>query len=469
MGSCPPAIQDYWGYLIEPDNTPAPRLEELLLGIAHYISKEVAPWQVRCLSPAKLAAFYKLVGGNYDVVFLETSHSGLAYIYRALGCYHTLQPVQNPFACPSIPALTPEGFVRWQTIQILLGPKEHVSLLQEALKTLEIKDPIDRQPFPKILPRSAFPAEADPEMTKWHDMTLGRLQTEEKGQGTIEHGGSGGVEETDSASCSSADEKSTTDGAPFVKVRPKLSPLRPMSFSRAKTVSSTTHRSADFQPERRPSHHLHHHRRRSLPHDDAQWHNEDVTPTERSHRQRSSSPRSRTLSITSGSETTDDAFTSREGSLSPRSSRYQEIHNQLPRPYYDSYGRRHSAHSPYDERDHMPKMQLRKHHTLSPHFFATHSVAPRPQSVVYPQSPKRTELPQHSPPRGLSGPQVQLRDNKKFYGAPSCVTNPLTTRPRDSFGRHDASYFDDRPRRQSTEPVIAAPGRRYQAEASAWR
>ncbi|MCJ1380591.1 hypothetical protein MMC17_003699 [Xylographa soralifera] len=469
MGSCSPKIQEYWGYLIEPDKTPSPRLEELLLGIAHYISKEVAPWQVRCLSPAKLAAFYKLVGGNYDVVFLETSHSGLAYIYRALGCYHTLQPVQNPFAAPSIPALTPEGFVRWQTIQILLGPKEHVSFLQEALKTLEIKDPTDRQPFPKILPRSAFPAEADPVMTKWHDMTLGRLQTEEKGQRAIEHGESKSMEEDDSVSYSSADERSTTDGASFVKVRPKMSPLHPNSYSRAKTVSPTTRRAADSPKEKCNFNDHHHHRRRSLSHEEAQRHSEDVAPSERSHRQRSSSPRTRTLSITSGSETTDDVSTSREGSLSPASTRFQEVHKQSPRPYYDSYGRRHSAHSPYDERDHMPKSQLRKQQTLSPHFFATHTMAPRPQSVVYQHSPTGTAFPPRSPHRGLSGPQVQLRGTKKFYGAPSSPPKPPATRPSISFSNRDSNYFDDRPRKQPTEPVLAAGGRRYQAEASAWR
>ncbi|MCJ1391828.1 hypothetical protein MMC18_004695 [Xylographa bjoerkii] len=469
MGSCPPAIQDYWGYLIEEDNTPTPRLEELLLGIAHYISKEVAPWQVRCLSPPKLAAFYKLVGGNYDVVFLETSHSGLSYIYRALGCYHTLQPVQNPFASPSIPALTPEGFVRWQTIQILLGPKEHVQFLQEALKTLEIRDPTDRQPFPKILPRTAFPAEADPGMTKWHDMTLGRIQTEEKIQGKIEHGGSKTVAEDDSVSYSSADEKSTTDGAAFVKVRPKLSPLAPNSYSRAKTVFPTVLRDAGSPRERSPSHDHHHRRRRSLPHTDAQWHNEDVTPTERSHRRKSSSPRSRTLSIASGSETTDDAFTSSEPSLSPKSTRYQELHKQLPQPYYDSYGRRHSAHSPYDERDHIPKAHTREQPTLSPQFFATHNMVPRPQSVVYQHSPTATAFPRHSPPRGLSGPQVQFRDTKRSYGASSSVMNPPTTRPSISFSERDSNYFNDRTRRQTTEPVMATGGRRYPAEASAWR
>ena len=37
MGSRSPVLRDYWGYLIEPDNTPAPKLEQLLLGLANYI------------------------------------------------------------------------------------------------------------------------------------------------------------------------------------------------------------------------------------------------------------------------------------------------------------------------------------------------------------------------------------------------------------------------------------------------
>ena len=277
------------------------------------------------------------------------------------------------------------------------------------------------------------------------------------------------MEEDDSASCSSADERSTTDGVSFVKVRPKLSPLRPNAYSRAKTSSPTVRQSADIPQERVSSHDNHHYRRRSLPHNDAQWHNEDITPTERSHRQKSWSPRSRTLSITSGSETTDDASTSREGSISSTSTRYEEVHKQLPRPYYDKYGRRHSAYSPYDERDHMPHLHLRKQQTLSPHFFATHTSVPRPQSVVYQQSPKRAVFPQRSPPQDLSGPQIQLRDTIMSYGGPSNAANPTTNRPNVDFCRRDSNYFDDRPRRQATEPMMASAGRRYPTEASTWK
>ena len=36
-GSTMQAAQDYWGYLINSDKSPAPLLEQLLLGIANYI------------------------------------------------------------------------------------------------------------------------------------------------------------------------------------------------------------------------------------------------------------------------------------------------------------------------------------------------------------------------------------------------------------------------------------------------
>ena len=37
MPRSPSAAEDQWGYLIKPDKTATPLLEELLLGIAHYI------------------------------------------------------------------------------------------------------------------------------------------------------------------------------------------------------------------------------------------------------------------------------------------------------------------------------------------------------------------------------------------------------------------------------------------------
>ena len=112
------------------------------------------------------------------MLFLETPQPSLSFIYQSLGCYHTLQPDKNPYAPPSIPALTPQGFVRWQTIQLLLEPEEHVPLLQAAVKRFDISNPVDGNPFPSWLPREALPSKPDPEMLQWHDRVSDNLMIE---------------------------------------------------------------------------------------------------------------------------------------------------------------------------------------------------------------------------------------------------------------------------------------------------
>lgn len=138
----------------------------------------IYPWDVQCLTPNKLAHFYRLVGGNCDGLFLETPQASLSFIYQSLGCYHSLQPEKNPFAPPSIPVLTPHGYVRWQTVQVLLQPEEHVPFLQEAVKRFEIINPADGCPFPRQLPMETLPVKPDPEMTGWYDSVSERLQLE---------------------------------------------------------------------------------------------------------------------------------------------------------------------------------------------------------------------------------------------------------------------------------------------------
>ncbi|KAL8703483.1 MAG: hypothetical protein Q9201_003326 [Fulgogasparrea decipioides] len=153
MGSTSINPPGYWGYLIKPNKSPSPILEQLLLGIANYI----------------LAAFYRLVGGDCDALFLETPQPSLSFVYQSLGCYHTLQPERDPYTAPKLPALTPQGFVRWQTVQILLRPDEHVPFLQNAVKRLDITNPVDGLPFPHPLPREALPSRPDAEMVQWHE------------------------------------------------------------------------------------------------------------------------------------------------------------------------------------------------------------------------------------------------------------------------------------------------------------
>ncbi|KAL5358866.1 hypothetical protein BJX96DRAFT_147396 [Aspergillus floccosus] len=165
---------NFWGVLINPDKSPAPLLEHLFLGIAQ-IMTTFDDYATSDLTPERLAAFYRKVGGNYDILFLETKPSALSFIYQRLGCFHSIQPSSDPYKPPSIPALQPNGFVRWQTIQLLLDPEEHSRYLQAAVELWEIRDP-NGQIFPKMIPRDAFPRESDPEMVGWHEEVSRRFE-----------------------------------------------------------------------------------------------------------------------------------------------------------------------------------------------------------------------------------------------------------------------------------------------------
>jgi hypothetical protein len=84
------AQSDFYGYLFQSDKKPTKILDALLRGIATYIvrppnakaqsalatnyrsrlmclqTESVGNKEEKCLTPAKLASFYKAVGGNYD-------------------------------------------------------------------------------------------------------------------------------------------------------------------------------------------------------------------------------------------------------------------------------------------------------------------------------------------------------------------------------------------------------------------
>ncbi|KAI9811127.1 MAG: hypothetical protein M1832_001058 [Thelocarpon impressellum] len=184
-----PDPKTFWGYLIEADKTPSPTFEALLKGIADHIGGiEVGRPEQQGLTPRRLASFYRSVGGEYDALFLETPHQTLSFIYQSLGCIHTLQPTDDDFAAPCVPALAARGFVRWQTIQLLLGPEEHVPYLQAAVAKFDILDPRSDSAFPKVLPKEALPQKPDDAMTSWHNAVFNRLKREaqEEQQGSRE-------------------------------------------------------------------------------------------------------------------------------------------------------------------------------------------------------------------------------------------------------------------------------------------
>ncbi|RAL11923.1 uncharacterized protein BO97DRAFT_425221 [Aspergillus homomorphus CBS 101889] len=164
----------FWGVLINPDKSPAPLLEQLCLEIAQIISS-FDDYATADLTPERMATFYRKVGGNYDVLFLQTKSSALSFIYQRLGCFHSIQPTTDAYKPPSVPALQPNGFVRWQTIQLLLDPDEHCRYLQSAVELWDIANP-NGGTFPKTIPREAFPESPDPEMVEWHETVSRRFE-----------------------------------------------------------------------------------------------------------------------------------------------------------------------------------------------------------------------------------------------------------------------------------------------------
>jgi hypothetical protein len=85
----------YYGYLFETDKKPTKVLDALLRGIANYIvcilersgtcanthnlqGENIGNKEEKSLTPAKLASFYKAVGGNYDCASPHTYLTSLS-------------------------------------------------------------------------------------------------------------------------------------------------------------------------------------------------------------------------------------------------------------------------------------------------------------------------------------------------------------------------------------------------------
>ncbi|KAF8463164.1 hypothetical protein BDZ91DRAFT_317773 [Kalaharituber pfeilii] len=173
-----------WGYLITEDKEATRLLKSLYRAIVNYIVHHIQPRQVRYLTPEKLAAFYKEVGGDLDSFFLNSDPLQISDVYTTLGCVHSLLPnPEDDYSPPRIPALHPRGFERWQTIQLLLEPDEHAPYIQEAVRKFELIDPQTGQGFREYgeLPRTAFPKEPDEATWKWHEnVFLKRLKDNEE-------------------------------------------------------------------------------------------------------------------------------------------------------------------------------------------------------------------------------------------------------------------------------------------------
>ena len=56
----------FYGYLFDENKAATPVLDSLLRAIGKHIITEIGDKNVQHLTPPKLAAFYKAVGGDYD-------------------------------------------------------------------------------------------------------------------------------------------------------------------------------------------------------------------------------------------------------------------------------------------------------------------------------------------------------------------------------------------------------------------
>ncbi|KAL3958471.1 hypothetical protein ACCO45_006633 [Purpureocillium lilacinum] len=155
-----------YSYMFETNNAPTKQLDALLRAIARHIILEIGDRQDAQLTPTKLAAFYKAVGGDYDSLFIDMTHPSIAYVW------------QRRLRTPSIPALTFRGFSRWESLEILLGPEEHVPFLQYAVKNWALKHPDTGEDFPPELPATVFPTQPNVEVDRWHKSCADRLKSE---------------------------------------------------------------------------------------------------------------------------------------------------------------------------------------------------------------------------------------------------------------------------------------------------
>ncbi|KAF2622434.1 hypothetical protein BU25DRAFT_480745 [Macroventuria anomochaeta] len=273
---------DYWGYLLKPDKCGTPKLDRLLKGIAEVISKKFEPSDSPDLTPSQIAAWYRAVGGNYDVLFTETPPSSIAFIYRSLGAFHSLQPSASDdgYSSPAIPALKKQGFVTWQTIQLLLGPQEHVPFIQKSVEQFDVIDAETNEVFLKMLPSKCFPDKPDEAMEEWYEGVAARLKREAEAEADRTR-----VEDEPRTSAdlsgdgSSANERTGAfkyfEDPMYRKARPRPAFMRHVSKEEARA-------SNDHGPISRVRHMLNpFSRRRSLPpgrYDDDSFSDEDATP-----------------------------------------------------------------------------------------------------------------------------------------------------------------------------------------------
>ena len=383
-----------------------------------------------------------------------------------MGCFHTLQPERDPYLPPSVPALTVQGFVRWQTVQLLLEPDEHAAFLQNAVKRLDIINPADGTPFPDRLPREALPSRPDPEMIQWHGGVSENLRLESHHSDLRGLPIGESAQNSDVATDGSDDRPSVNDNAHYsTQLGPRV-PLRPPPSIRVA-------RSIEAPPIGNPRdpHPWDLERRRSSTSDlrstaTSLRRGQSSAPSvfsPESHSHDSSRPRSpSTVSTSSISSSSSSSLTTSSMSMSPtlRQNSRHPNHPQRRRQaqgQHPSHGeRRHSSHGPNSPR------QVASGRNVQARLPA---LGDRPR-----QHPPR---PPPSNSRGLNMQWGDRGNGRDRVERPVDVSNQMTIQPYKEPKWRSIQDRDARRARSgsaggSASPLRGVGGRRYAAEGTSW-
>ncbi|KAH7312704.1 hypothetical protein B0I35DRAFT_60660 [Stachybotrys elegans] len=179
------AAADFYGYLLQPDNAPTPMFDALLRSIFDFLVRATpdpvtAEATVPVLSPHQLHRMYEM-GKEASEVNISQRDEITTCIWMISGVQHALMPGNDDFAAPSIPCITRKGFVRWMTLNSLLDPGAHHSLLQHVVRDYRLLHPDTGQRFNEYLPRKCLPLESDEETNQLFQAYAEQLRAEAEG------------------------------------------------------------------------------------------------------------------------------------------------------------------------------------------------------------------------------------------------------------------------------------------------
>ncbi|KAL2759406.1 hypothetical protein ACRALDRAFT_2050028 [Sodiomyces alcalophilus JCM 7366] len=161
-----------WGVLFDANGYSTQRLGQILRILADQVISEMGTPGGITVTPDKMNDLYTKYGLENDAFCIKdafkplknNSFNHIEFLYRDLDCpYHLVQ--STPKSRPSVPGLTPAGFAKWLTANILAYPDQEARRLNRLLAdfgplAIAGSDGVQER-LPKTLPRHAFPASHD--------------------------------------------------------------------------------------------------------------------------------------------------------------------------------------------------------------------------------------------------------------------------------------------------------------------